>query len=91
VTLARSDATGQGSLDPAVLRFTTSLPVDEGLFAADVAGSLAHLRMLEEAQLIPAADAAKIRQGLLSLFEEAQFRGVTAARRALDQLSRSGA
>src|SRR5262249_8829575 len=38
--------------------------------AADVAGSLAHLRMLEEAQLIPAADAAKIRQGLLALFEE---------------------
>ena len=72
MTLARSDATGQGSLDPAVLRFTTSLPVDQALFAADVAGSLAHLRMLEETQLIPAPDAAKIRQGLLALFDEAR-------------------
>jgi argininosuccinate lyase len=71
MTVARSDATGQGSLDPAVLRFTTSLPIDQVLFAADIAGSLAHLRMLEEAQLIPAPDAAKIRRGLLALFEEA--------------------
>ena len=72
MTLARSDATGQGSLDPAVLRFTTSLPVDQALFAADVAGSLAHLRMLEETELIPAADAAKVRHGLLALFDEAR-------------------
>ena len=71
MTVARSDATGQGALDPAVLRFTTSLPIDQGLFAADIAGSLAHVRMLEEAQLIPGPDGAKIRQGLLSLFEEA--------------------
>ena len=71
MTLARSDATGQGVLDPAVLRFTTSLPVDQALFAADIAGSLAHVRMLEEAQLIPVADAGKIRRGLLTLFEEA--------------------
>ncbi len=72
MTVARSDATGQGSLDPAVLRFTTSLPVDQALFAADIAGSLAHVRMLEEAQLIPSPDAAKIREGLLTLFEEAR-------------------
>ena len=72
MTIARSDATGQGALDPAVLRFTTSLAVDQALFAADVAGSLAHVRMLEEANLIPAEDASQIRRGLLQLFEEAQ-------------------
>lgn len=72
MTLARSDATGQGSLDPAILRFTTSLPIDQALFAADLAGSLAHARMLEEAQLIPSADAIQIRRGLLAIFEDAQ-------------------
>jgi argininosuccinate lyase len=71
MTVARSDATGQGALDPAVLRYTSSLPIDQVLFAADIAGSLAHVRMLEEAALIPAQDAIAIRRGLSDLFEEA--------------------
>ncbi len=71
MTVARSDATGQGSLEPAVLSFTTSLPVDVALFASDIAGSLAHVRMLEESQLLPPADAGAIRRGLKALFDEA--------------------
>ncbi len=71
MTVARSDATGQGSLEPAVLRFTSSLPVDVALFAADIVGSLAHVRMLEESQLLAAADAGAIRRGLKALYDEA--------------------
>ncbi|HME91261.1 MAG TPA: argininosuccinate lyase [Myxococcaceae bacterium] len=71
MTLARSDATGLGSLSPEVLSFTSSLPVDIALFAADIVGSLAHVRMLEESGLIPSADAAAIRRGLKALYDEA--------------------
>ncbi len=71
MTVARSDATGRGDLDADVLEFTTSLPVDRALYAADIAGSLAHIRMLEECQIIPREDAAAIRKGLRSLFEDA--------------------
>jgi argininosuccinate lyase len=71
MTVARSDATGRGDLDADVLEFTTSLPVDRALYAADIAGSLAHIRMLEECQIIPREDASAIRKGLRALFEDA--------------------
>ncbi len=71
MTVARSDATGRGELDPEVLEFTSSLPIDQALYAADIAGSLAHVRMLEECQIIPAQDAAAIRSGLSQIFREA--------------------
>src|SRR5439155_1486876 len=72
MAIARTDATGQVELDAEVLAFTTSLPTDQALYAADIAGSLAHARMLEEAQLVPAADAAAIRDGLKAIYEEAK-------------------
>src|SRR5215471_1161865 len=71
MTVARSDATGRGELDPDVLEFTSSLPVDRALYAADIAGSLAHVRMLEECQIIPREDALAIRRGLGAIFENA--------------------
>jgi len=71
MTVARSDATGLGSLEPEVLSFTSSLPVDVALFAADIVGSLAHVRMLEESELIANADATEIRRGLKALYDEA--------------------
>ena len=71
MTVARSDATGRGELDPDVLEFTSSLPVDQALYAADIAGSLAHVRMLEECQIIPREDAVAIRKGLEGIFEDA--------------------
>src|SRR5262245_31858937 len=71
MTVARTEATGQGELDPRILTFTTSLPVDQALYAADIAGSLAHVRMLEDCEILDPQDAQAIRQGLLSIHEEA--------------------
>jgi len=70
MTVARTDATGAGGLDPFVLAFTTSLPVDKALYASDIAGSLAHARMLEDRGILPPADAAALRAGLKTLFDE---------------------
>lgn len=69
MAIARTDATGQGELDSEVLAFTTSLPTDQALYASDILGSLAHVRMLEESGLLPANDAAQIRKGLREIFE----------------------
>ncbi len=71
MTVARTQATGKKELDPEILEFTTSLPVDQALYAADLAGSLAHVRMLGEAGIIPEADAARIREGLAGIFKDA--------------------
>src|SRR3954463_14621507 len=71
MTVARTEATGQGELDPRILAFTTSLPVDQALYAADIAGSLAHVRMLEDCQILASPDAQAIRRGLVSIYEEA--------------------
>jgi argininosuccinate lyase len=70
MTVARTDATGAGGLDPFVLAFTTSLPVDKALYASDIAGSLAHARMLEDRGILPPTDGAALRQGLKTLFDE---------------------
>jgi argininosuccinate lyase len=71
MAIARTDATGQAELDPEVLAYTASLPTDQALFASDVAGSLAHVTMLEESGLIPPADASQIRAGLKAIYAEA--------------------
>jgi argininosuccinate lyase len=70
MTVARTDATGTGGLDPFVLAFTTSLPVDQALYASDIAGSLAHARMLEEQKILPTADAVALRKSLRALYDE---------------------
>jgi argininosuccinate lyase len=57
-------------LDERALRYTTSLPVDRRLFEVDVLGSIAHARMLGHQQIIPAADAALIVEGLAALVRE---------------------
>jgi argininosuccinate lyase len=49
-----------GGLDPAVLDFSQSLPVDRRLLQYDVAASRAHVRMLGRQGIIPAEDAAAI-------------------------------
>ncbi len=72
MTVARTQATGKKELDPEILEFTTSLPVDQALYVADIAGSLAHVRMLSEAGIIPEADGAKIREGLAGIFKDAR-------------------
>jgi len=71
MTVARTEATGRGELDPRILTFTTSLPVDQALYAADITGSLAHVRMLEDCLILSPADADAIRRGLRSIYEDA--------------------
>ncbi|HVE83006.1 MAG TPA: argininosuccinate lyase [Myxococcales bacterium] len=71
MTVARTEATGRGELDPRILTFTTSLPVDQALYAADIAGSLAHVRMLEDCQILTSPDAEAIRKGLVAIYRDA--------------------
>ena len=49
---------------PLVEAFTTSYPVDCRLFPYDIAGSIAHARMLAKQRIIPARDAGRIVAGL---------------------------
>ena len=49
---------------PLVEAFTTSYPVDCRLYAYDIAGSIAHCRMLAKQHIIPARDAQRIVAGL---------------------------
>ncbi len=72
MTVARTDATGAGELDPVILAFTTSLGADKALYAADIAGSLAHVRMLEDRRILSPEDAAAIRRGLKGIYDEAE-------------------
>jgi argininosuccinate lyase len=44
--------------------------VDRGLYEHDIAGSIAHARMLGKQQIIPAADAQKIIDGLLLVLDD---------------------
>src|SRR3954463_16759607 len=57
MTAARAEATRRGELDPWILALTTSLPVDQALYAADIDGSLAHVRALEDCQILDSPDA----------------------------------
>ncbi len=51
-------------------RFGASLPVDQRLFAEDIAGSIAHARMLGEQGILEAADVEAIVSGLAAIRED---------------------
>ena len=62
---------------PLVEEFTTSLPVDRRLYAYDIAGSIAHCRMLAKQRIIPRSAAQRIVRGLEQIRAEidaAKFR-----------------
>ena len=48
----------EGSMDEFVTGFGASLPVDREMWAADIEGSIAHVRMLGRQGIVPAEDAA---------------------------------
>ncbi|MBN1193488.1 MAG: argininosuccinate lyase [Coriobacteriia bacterium] len=50
--------------------FGNSLPVDKRLYAEDVAGSIAHARMLARQEIISAADAEAIEVGLIAILAD---------------------
>ena len=80
----------------AVEDFTSSLAVDRRLYREDVAGSIAHARMLGAAGIIPRTDAQKLIRGLQGVrkeFDEGRFEFVdgdedihTAVERRLHEL-----
>ncbi len=57
-------------MDRLVQRYTASVGFDQRLWRADIAGSLAHARMLAAQQVIPAQDLADIERGLKQVAEE---------------------
>ena len=57
-------------LDPAALKFSSSLEVDKRLFREDIEGSLAHVAMLAKQKIITARDALKIRRALQQIRRE---------------------
>ncbi len=56
-----------GAPDAAMLRFSTSLPVDSRLWRHDIAGSIAHAQMLGAQNIIPPDEATQIVSGLNEL------------------------
>lgn len=63
-------------MDGSTLEFTSSLDVDSAMAVYDVMGSLAHVRMLGKCNIIPAADADLITEGLkkiLATLEDGTF------------------
>jgi argininosuccinate lyase len=70
VSLAKTAASGGPSLLPDVLAFTTSLEEDMALFSADVAGSIAHARMLAAQGIIKPDEARQIVGGLRRLHDQ---------------------
>lgn len=64
-------AKGEGSAgDPLAARFVESLSYDRRLYKHDIAGSIAHARMLQKVGLIAAADLKKIERGLKAIEKE---------------------
>lgn len=67
-TRARSKKAWSGRMaeatHPLVEAFTTSYPIDRRLYPYDIAGSIAHARMLARQRIIPARDASRIVAGL---------------------------
>jgi len=66
-----------GRTHPLVEEFTNSLPVDRRLYAYDIAGSIAHCRMLAKQRIIPRSAAARIVRALEQVraeIEGARFR-----------------
>jgi argininosuccinate lyase len=60
----------EGPTDKFVEEFTASLPFDRRLYRYDIAGSLAHARMLGRQGIISAEDADKIVHGLEEVLDE---------------------
>ncbi len=59
-----------------VVRYTSSLPLDRRLYRHDIAGSIAHARMLAKQGIIPQQDADSIIKGLTDIsreIEQAKF------------------
>jgi argininosuccinate lyase len=56
-----------GGLDPVLLEFSRSLPVDRALFPYDVRASIAHVRMLARQGLLEASDAETLTATLAEL------------------------
>ncbi|MGH2397601.1 MAG: lyase family protein, partial [bacterium] len=59
-------------LDPDILAYTSSLPVDRRLLRWDLLGSIAHARMLGERGIIPQTDAAAIVEGLQQMLSDVE-------------------
>jgi len=58
-------------------RFGASLPVDRRLYAEDIAGSIAHARMLAHQGIITGDDATAIEEGLLAILADIEAGGFT--------------
>ena len=56
-----------GTPDPVMVDFVESLSIDKRLYRYDIAGSIAHARMLAQQKLITKAEFAKIERGLLQI------------------------
>jgi len=57
-------------VDASVINYTSSLPFDWRLYPYDIAGSIAHARMLAKQGLISQAEGEKIVQGLEAIKKE---------------------
>lgn len=57
-------------IDEAVNKYTASLPFDQRLFHYDIAGSIAHARMLAKQGIIPKEDSRSIVRGLRAIEKE---------------------
>ncbi len=60
----------ESTLDPAIARFNASIGFDIRLLPQDVAGSIAHARMLAEVGIVTAAEAAQLVAGLERIHQE---------------------
>lgn len=70
--IAKTKATARAALLPEVLAYTSSLAHDLNLVREDLAGSLAHLAMLEAVALVPSEDAQAIHAELSVIAAEAK-------------------
>ena len=60
----------EGSMDAFVTEFGASLPVDREMWAADIEGSIAHVRMLGAQGIVAPEDATAIEAGLRSVRQD---------------------
>jgi argininosuccinate lyase len=58
--------------DALVEAYTSSIAADQRLLAADIIGSIAHVRMLGRRRIIPGEDARKIERALQDMLDEAE-------------------
>lgn len=61
----------------AFMAINPSIAVDQRLYAQDIAGSLAHCRMLEQARILNAADSVAIQKGLAQVQQEIESGALT--------------